>query len=237
MIKKLLTIGLLSITTIVNSQDFRFGIKLGTVLSEQTLRSESLINIPGVNYNTIGGIPYDVNLYTGYNLGMNLEILFKLFSDDYDKRVKTFLGLRSGFNYSSQGVIVEDVNRTSFTNKLNYIQYPIHLSFKMNNFIFFIGPQLSNILNVKTDIKASTKNIDLNTTSRPTSFTFSNDDFGNKETSFVYGFGYKLYDYISLEIKSTRGLTNISKIVGEIWKNRSYDISIHLHLNDFIKKK
>ena len=165
MIKKLLTIGLLSISSIVNSQDFKFGIKLGPVLSEQTLRSESLINIPGVNYNTIGGIPYDVNLYTGYNLGINLEVLFKLFSDDYDKRVKTFLGLRSGFNYSSQGVIVEDANRTSFINKLNYIQYPIHLSFKMNNFIFFIGPQLSNILNVKTDIKASTKNIDLNTAS------------------------------------------------------------------------
>ena len=116
------------------------------------------------------------------------------------------------------------------------MQYPILLSFRMNNFIFFIGPQLSNILRVKTDIKASTNNIDLNTTSKPISFTFSNNDFGNKETSFVYGFGYKIYDYISFEIKSTRGLTNISRVVGEVWKNRSYDISIHLHINDFIKK-
>ena len=236
MIEKLLTVVLLCISTIVNSQDFKFGIKAGPVLSEQTLRSESLINIPGVNYNTIGGIPYDVNAYTGYNLGLNLEILFKLFPDDYNKRVKTYLGFRSGFNYSSQGAIVEDVNRTSFINQLNYIQYPILLSFRMNNFIFFIGPQLSNILRVKTDIKASTNNIDLNTTSKPISFTFSNNDFGNKETSFVYGFGYKIYDYISFEIKSTRGLTNISRVVGEVWKNKSYDISIHLHINDFIKK-
>ena len=218
----------------IYSQEFRYGIKIGSVFSKQTLVTESKSNIIGVSYNRIGGLPYDVNTYTGYNFGANLELSFKLFPDDYDKRIKSYLGLRSGINYSAQGVIVEDSNRTSFTNKLNYLQIPILINFRMNNFNFFIGPQIGNILNIKTEIKASTSNYNLDTASSSNSFRFTEDDFGDKETSFVWGFGYKVYKGTSLEIKSTRGITNISQVEGEIWKNKSYDITINFNINEIL---
>tara|TARA_B100000989_G_scaffold59094_1_gene40265 strand:- start:2476 stop:3183 length:708 start_codon:yes stop_codon:yes gene_type:complete len=218
----------------IYSQEFRYGIKIGSVFSKQTLVTKSKSNIIGVSYNRIGGLPYDVNTYTGYNFGANLEISFKLFPDDYDKRIKSYLGLRSGINYSAQGVIVEDSNRTSFTNKLDYLQIPILINFRMNNFNFFIGPQIGNILNVKTEIKASTSNYNLDTASGSNSFRFTENDFGDKETSFVYGFGYKVYKGTSVEIKSTRGITNISQIEGEIWKNKSYDITINFNINEIL---
>lgn len=218
----------------IYSQEFRYGIKIGSVFSKQSLVTESKSNIIGVSYNRIGGLPYDVNTYTGYNFGANLELSFKLFPDDYDKRIKSYLGLRSGINYSAQGVIVEDSNRTSFTNKLDYLQIPILINFRMNNFNFFIGPQIGNILNVKTEVKASTSNYNLDTASSSNSFRFAENDFGDKETSFVWGFGYKVYKGTSLEIKSTRGITNISQVEGEIWKNKSYDITINFNINEIL---
>ena len=218
----------------IYSQEFRYGIKIGSVFSKQSLITESKSNIIGVSYNRIGGLPYDVNTYTGYNFGANLELSFKLFPDDYDKRIKSYLGLRSGINYSAQGVIVEDSNRTSFTNKLDYLQIPILINFRMNNFNFFIGPQIGNILNIKTEIKASTSNYNLDTASSSNSFRFAENDFGDKETSFVWGFGYKVYKGTSLEIKSTRGITNISQVEGEIWKNKSYDITINFNINEIL---
>ena len=220
----------------IYSQEFRYGIKIGSVFSKQSLITESKSNIIGVSYNRIGGLPYDVNTYTGYNFGANLELSFKLFPDDYDKRIKSYLGLRSGINYSAQGVIVEDSNRTSFTNKLDYLQIPILINFRMNNFNFFIGPQIGNILNVKTEVKASTSNYNLDTASSSNSFRFTENDFGDKETSFVWGFGYKVYKGTSLEIKSTRGITNISQVEGEIWKNKSYDITINFNINEILWK-
>ena len=218
----------------IYSQEFRYGIKIGSVFSKQSLITESKSNIIGVSYNRIGGLPYDVNTYTGYNFGANLELSFKLFPDDYDKRIKSYLGLRSGINYSAQGVIVEDSNRTSFTNKLDYLQIPILINFRMNNFNFFIGPQIGKILNVKTEIKASTSNYNLDTASNLSSFRFTENDFGDKETSFVWGFGYKVYKGTSLEIKSTRGITNISQVEGEIWKSKSYDITINFNINEIL---
>ena len=218
----------------IYSQEFRYGIKIGSVFSKQSLVTESKSNIIGVSYNRIGGLPYDVNTYTGYNFGANLELSFKLFPDDYDKRIKSYLGLRSGINYSAQGVIVEDSNRTSFTNKLDYLQIPILINFRMNNFNFFIGPQIGNILNIKTEVRASTSNFNLDTASSSNSFRFTEDDFGDKETSFVWGFGYKVYKGTSLEIKSTRGITNISQVEGEIWKNKSYDITINFNINEIL---
>ena len=218
----------------IYSQEFRYGIKIGSVFSKQSLVTESKSNIIGVSYNRIGGLPYDVNTYTGYNFGANLELSFKLFPDDYDKRIKSYLGLRSGINYSAQGVIVEDSNRTSYTNKLDYLQIPILINFRMNNFNFFIGPQIGNILKVKTEIKASTSNYNLDTASGSNSFRFTENDFGDKETSFVWGFGYKVYKGTSLEIKSTRGITNISQVEGEIWKNKSYDITINFNINEIL---
>ncbi len=221
----------------IYSQEFRYGIKIGSVFSKQSLITESKSNIIGVSYNRIGGLPYDVNTYTGYNFGANLELSFKLFPDDYDKRIKSYLGLRSGINYSAQGVIVEDSNRTSFTNKLDYLQIPILINFRMNNFNFFIGPQIGNILNIKTEVRASTSNYNLDTASSSNSFRFTENDFGDKETSFVWGFGYKVYKGTSLEIKSTRGITNISQVEGEIWKNKSYDITINFNINEILWKK
>ncbi|MEC7260205.1 MAG: outer membrane beta-barrel protein [Bacteroidota bacterium] len=218
----------------IYSQEFRYGIKIGSVFSKQSLITESKSNIIGVSYNRIGGLPYDVNTYTGYNFGANLELSFKLFPDDYDKRIKSYLGLRSGINYSAQGVIVEDSNRTSFTNKLDYLQIPILINFRMNNFNFFIGPQIGNILNIKTEVRASTSNYNLDTASSSNSFRFTENDFGDKETSFVWGFGYKVYKGTSLEIKSTRGITNISQVEGEIWKNKSYDITINFNMNEIL---
>ena len=218
----------------IYSQEFRYGIKIGSVFSKQSLVTESKSNIIGVSYNRIGGLPYDVNTYTGYNFGANLELSFKLFPDDYDKRIKSYLGLRSGINYSAQGVIVEDSNRTSYTNKLDYLQIPILINFRMNNFNFFIGPQIGNILNVKTEVKASTSNYNLDTASSSNSFRFTENDFGDKETSFVWGFGYKVYKGTSLEIKSTRGITNVSQVEGEIWKNKSYDITINFNINEIL---
>ena len=220
----------------IYSQEFRYGIKIGSVFSKQSLVTESKSNIIGVSYNRIGGLPYDVNTYTGYNFGANLELSFKLFPDDYDKRIKSYLGLRSGINYSAQGVIVEDSNRTSFTNKLDYLQIPILINFRMNNFNFFIGPQIGNILNVKTEIKASTSNFNLDSASGSNSFRFTENDFGDKETSFVYGFGYKVYKGTSIEVKSTRGITNISQVEGEIWKNKSFDITINFNINEILWK-
>ena len=218
----------------IYSQEFRYGIKIGSVFSKQSLITESKSNIIGVSYNRIGGLPYDVNTYTGYNFGANLELSFKLFPDDYDKRIKSYLGLRCGINYSAQCVIVEDSNRTSFTNKLDYLQIPILINFRMNNFNFFIGPQIGNILNIKTEVKASTSNFNLDTASSSNSFRFAENDFGDKETSFVWGFGYKVYKGTSLEIKSTRGITNISQVEGEIWKNKSYDITINFNINEIL---
>ena len=94
--------------------------------------------------------------------------------------------------------------------------------------------KISNILNVKTKIKASTSNLNLDTTSRPYSFTFTENDFRNKETSFVYGFGYKVYKGITIEVKSTRGLTNISQVQGEVWKNKSFDFTLNFHINEIL---
>ena len=233
-IKELYFFILSTISFNIYSQEFRYGIKIGSVFSKQSLITESKSNIIGVSYNRIGGLPYDVNTYTGYNFGANLELSFKLFPDDYDKRIKSYLGLRSGINYSAQGVIVEDSNRTSFTNKLDYLQIPILINFRMNNFNFFIGPQIGNILNVKTEVKASTSNYNLDTASSSNSFRFTENDFGDKETSFVWGFGYKVYKGTSLEIKSTRGITNISQVEGEIWKNKSYDITINFNINEIL---
>ena len=233
-LKIVFTVLFLIISQNIYSQEFKYGLKAGTVLSEQTLISESMANAIGISYNTIGGLPYDVNTYTGYNFGVNLELSFNLFSEDYDKRIKSYLGLRSGINYSAQGVIVEDANRTSFINKLDYLQIPILINFRMNNFNFFIGPQIGNILNVKTEINASTSNLNLDTTSSPNSFTFKENDFGNKETSFVYGFGYKVYKGITIEVKSTRGLTNISQVQGEVWKNKSFDFTLNFHINEIL---
>ena len=233
-IKALYFFILLTISLNIYSQEFRYGIKIGSVFSKQTLVTKSKSNIIGVSYNRIGGLPYDVNTYTGYNFGANLELSFKLFPDDYDKRIKSYLGLRSGINYSAQGVIVEDSNRTSFTNKLDYLQIPILINFRMNNFNFFIGPQIGNILNVKTEIKASTSNYNLDTASGSNSFRFTENDFGDKETSFVYGFGYKVYKGTSIEVKSTRGITNISQVEGEIWKNKSFDITINFNINEIL---
>ena len=66
------------------------------------------------------------------------------------------------------------------TNKLDYLQIPILINFRMNNFNFFIGPQIGKILNVKTEIKASTSNYNLDTASNLSSFRFEFNESKSK---------------------------------------------------------
>ena len=118
------------------SQEINLGVSLGTGLSNQTLRTESNFNTSaGMEWNTIGGLPYRVDSYLGYNAGLILEIFFDLSSEQVDEKViKKKISLKTGINYSSQGVIVEDVNMTRFENNLVYLQIPILLDFKIQKF-------------------------------------------------------------------------------------------------------
>ena len=103
------------------SQQVNIGISAGTSLSTQSLMSESMGNVVGVDWNTIGGLPYRVDPYIGYNAGITLQLYFDLSSDGVDEKIiKRKISLKTGLNYSSQGVIVEDVNMTRYTNNLVY---------------------------------------------------------------------------------------------------------------------
>ena len=92
------------------SQEINLGISLGSGLSNQTLRTESNFSTSaGMVWNTIGGLPYRVDSYLGYNAGLILEIFFDLSSEQVDEKIiKRKISLKTGINYSSQGVIVED---------------------------------------------------------------------------------------------------------------------------------
>ena len=57
----------------------------------------------------------EVDPYLGYNAGLMIELFFDLSTTDIDEKVKkSKIGIKSGINYSSQGVTVEDVNMTRF---------------------------------------------------------------------------------------------------------------------------
>ena len=123
--KKFLLTFLFIISSFIGySQEVNFGLSLGTGLSSQTLQSSNSPYTAGKTWNTIGGLPYRVDSYLGYNAGLMVELFFDLSTTDIDDKVKkSKIGIKTGVNYSSQGVTVEDVNKTRFENNMVYLNY------------------------------------------------------------------------------------------------------------------
>tara|TARA_B100001250_G_scaffold381716_1_gene374263 strand:+ start:143 stop:847 length:705 start_codon:yes stop_codon:yes gene_type:complete len=217
------------------SQNINFGLSVGTGLSKQTLTSESNSSYSaGVAWNTIGGLPYRVDSYHGYNAGLILEIYFDLSSDPIEEKIiNKKISLKTGINYSSQGVIVEDVNMTRFENNLTYLQIPILIDFKIQKFNVFIGPQIHLLQDFST-IESRSSNLSSNATSQNPGFKFEKKYFLENDPNFVYGLGYEIYDGLSLQIKSLRSLKNITNISGEEWKNKSFELTVNYILNSLL---
>lgn len=216
------------------SQQVNIGISAGTSLSTQSLMSESMGNVVGVDWNTIGGLPYRVDPYIGYNAGITLQLYFDLSSDGVDEKIiKRKVSLKTGLNYSSQGVIVEDVNMTRYTNNLVYYQLPILIDFSIQKFNFFVGPQIHILQNFSTT-EQKTTNLSSNATATAPNYTFDKNDFENNDTNLVYGIGYEVYDGLSIQLKSLRSLKNISKVDGEIWKNKSFELTANFIINSLL---
>ena len=218
------------------SQKINIGLNVGTGISSQTLHSEKQ-NITagikyaatGVTYNTIGNLRYRVHSYTGYNAGLMLELYFDLSStDEDDKTIEKKIGIKSGVNYSSQGVIIEDANETRFNNNLIYLQIPILIDFKYQKFNIFLGPQIHILQDFNTS------NLSLIPTSQTTFFKFEKKHYNENDPNFVFGFGFEVYDGLSIQIKSLRSLKNITNIQGEEWKNKSFEITLNYVLNNLL---
>tara|TARA_Y100000590_G_scaffold362805_1_gene420164 strand:- start:616 stop:1197 length:582 start_codon:yes stop_codon:yes gene_type:complete len=191
-------------------------------------------NVVGVDWNTIGGLPYRVDPYIGYNAGIILQLYFDLSSDGVDEKIiKRKISLKTGLNYSSQGVIVEDVNMTRYTNNLVYYQLPILIDFSIQKFNFFVGPQIHILQNFSTT-EQKTTNLSSNATATAPNYTFDKNDFENNDTNLVYGIGYEVYDGLSIQLKSLRSLKNISKVDGEIWKNKSFELTANFIINSLL---
>ena len=216
------------------SQNLNVGLNIGTGISSQTLQSENSPYTAGVKWNTIGGLPYRVYSYTGYNAGLMLELYFDLSSTNVDeKTIKRKIGIKSGVNYSSQGVILEDVNKTRFNNNLIYLQFPMLLDFKFKKFNIFLGPQIHILQDFKTS-ETKTSNLSSNATSQNPDFKFEKNYFNENDTNFVFGLGFEIYEGLSVQIKSLRSLKNITNIQGEEWKNKSFELTLNYILNSLL---
>ena len=195
------------------SQQVNIGISAGTSLSTQSLMTESMGNVVGVDWNTIGGLPYRVDPYIGYNAGITLQLYFDLSSDGVDEKIiKRKISLKTGLNYSSQGVIVEDVNMTRYTNNLVYYQLPILIDFSIQKFNFFVGPQIHILQNFSTT-EQKTTNLSSNATATAPNYTFDKNDFENNDPNLVFGVGYEVYNGLSIQLKSLRSLKNILLVI------------------------
>ena len=83
-------------STYMYSQEVNFGLSLGTGLSNQTLQSSNSPYTAGQTWNTIGGLPYRVDPYLGYNAGLMIELFFDLSTTDIDEKVKkSKIGIKS----------------------------------------------------------------------------------------------------------------------------------------------
>ena len=217
------------------SQEINLGVSVGTGLSNQTLRTQSNFSTSaGMVWNTIGGLPYRVDSYLGYNAGLILEIGFDLSSDQVDEKIiNKKISLKTGINYSSQGVIVEDVNMTRFENNLVYLQIPILLDFKIQKFNFFIGPQVHLLQDFST-IETRSSNLSSNATGQNPDFKFEKKYYLESDPNFVYGIGYEIYDGLTLQIKSLRSVKNITNISDEEWKNKSFEFTVNFNLNSLL---
>ena len=72
--KKLIVILFIIFNFSAYSQEVNFGLRLGTGLSSQTLESDNSPYTAGQTWNTIGGLPYRVDPYVGYNAGIMIEL-------------------------------------------------------------------------------------------------------------------------------------------------------------------
>ena len=216
------------------SQKIDFGLTGGGVISSQSLKTEGLGNAVGVEWNSIGGLPYRVDPYFGYNGGVFIDLYFDLSSEEEDKTIKRNLGIKTGFNYSSQGVIIEDVNKTRFTINQNYYQIPILIYFKVQKFNFFIGPQIHQLHDVFTSY-TKTSIVSLKALSSAIeNLKFEKSDYQESDTNLVFGFGYKIYNGLSVQLKSLRSIRNTSMLNGEIWKNKSLELTVNFSINSIL---
>ncbi|HIF48931.1 MAG TPA: PorT family protein [Cytophagales bacterium] len=206
------------------SQTIELIISGGFNSSTQTLRSDEAIQI-GQSFNTIGNIPYQVDAYPGYHI-KGLIGISKQLSE------KTKLKLTSGLGYSSQGATIVSENKTRITNNLNYLQIPILINLNFYKISFLFGPQISLLNNVNTKIKHPTI-LSQNAMGHNSSFTFSEDDYSDRDNGFVFGVEYKIYKNISASVKYITSLKNISILPKETWKNKSIEISINYALMNF----
>ena len=122
---------------------------------------------------------------------------------------------------------------TRFKNNLVYLQIPFLLDYKIQKFNFFIGPQI-HLLQDFTTVETRSSNLSSNATSQNPDFKFEKKYFNDNDTNFVLGLGYEVYDGLSLEIKSLRSLKNITNIEGEVWKNKSFELSLNYILNNLL---
>ena len=232
MIKKVIFIFLFLSNVSTYSQKINVGLNLGTGISSQSLNSLDSKFTAGVKFNTIGGIPYRVDSYIGYNYGLMVELYFNLPSSTIDDDISyNKISLKSGLNYSSQGVEVEDGNKTRFRNNLTYLQIPILINFKYKKFNILLGPQIHLLNNFKSTEVRSTS---LSSSATTQSFVFEKGNYNEKDPNFVFGVGYELYEGLSLQIKSLRSIKNITNINGEEWKNKSFEITLNYILNKLL---
>lgn len=216
------------------SQEVNLGLSLGTGLSSQTLQSGNSLYTAGQTWNTIGGLPYRVDSYLGYNAGLMVELFFDLSTTDIDENIKkSKIGIKSGVNYSSQGVTVEDVNKTRFENNLVYLQIPILIDYKIQKFNFFLGPQI-HLLQDFTTVETRSSNLSSNATGQNPDFKFEKKFFEESDPNFVFGIGYEVYDGLSIQIKSLRSVKNITNIEDEEWKNKSFELTLNYVLNSLL---
>jgi len=206
------------------SQTIELIVSGGFNSSTQTLRSDGATQI-GVSFNTIGGKQYQVDAYPGYHI-KGLIGISKQLSE------KTNIKLTSGFGYSSQGATVVDVNKTSITNNLKYLQIPILINFSFYKISFLFGPQISFLNSVNTNTKNSTI-LSLNALGNNPDFSYKAEDFSDRDNGFVFGLEYKIYNNISASVKYITSLKNISLVPKETWKNKTIEISVNYTLMNF----
>ena len=232
MIKKVIFIILFLSNVSAYSQKINVGLNLGTGISSQSLSSLDSKYTAGVKFNTIGGIPYRVDSYIGYHYGLMVELYFNLPSSSIDNDIShNKISLKSGLNYSSQGVVIEDGNKTRFQNNLTYLQIPILLNFKFKKFNILLGPQIHLLDNFKSTEFRSTS---LSSSATTQSFDFDKENYNEKDPNFVFGVGYEFYESLSLQIKLLRSMKNITSIAGEEWKNKSFEITFNYILNKLL---
>ena len=119
-----------------------------------------------------------------------LELYFDLSTTEIDdKSINKKIGIKSGVNYSSQGVILEDVNKTRFNNNLIYLQIPLLLDFKFQKFNFFLGPQI-HLLQDFNSTETKTSNLSSNATSQNPDFKFDKKYYNTNDPNFVFGFTF-----------------------------------------------